>query len=102
MELYQADTSYEIVLHYNETKETQIRLTVNVFRGVEYLHVREYYLSFDEEWCPTPKGCGMPLDLNNVKQMFIGLIELLSDAEANEIVDEVFKGIYERKNTLLV
>lgn len=94
MELYEADTAYERVVHYDEIKEKQIRLTVNVFRGIEYLHLREYYLSFDEEWCPTPKGCAMPLDLNNVKQMFIGLSELLAEAEVSTVLEEILGDKY--------
>ena len=90
MELYEADTEYEHILHYNEAKETQIRLTVNVFRGVEYLHIREYYLSFDEEWCPTPKGCAMPMDISNVKELFTGIAEILSLAESREVIEEAF------------
>jgi len=89
MELYEADTAYERIIHYNETKDAQIRLTVNVFRGVEYLHLREYYLSFDEEWLPSNKGVSMPLDLNNIKQLFIGLSELLADAEVTSVLQEV-------------
>jgi len=94
MELYEADTAYERVIHYDEYKEKQIRLTVNVFRGVEYLHIREYYLSFDEEWCPTPKGCAMPLDLINVKELFIGLAELLADAEVDSVLADLLGDKY--------
>ena len=29
------------VIHYDEVKEVQIRLTINTFRGIEYLHLRK-------------------------------------------------------------
>ena len=45
---------YEHVIHYDEVKQEQVRVTVNTFRGVEYLHVRKYYMDFTEEWKPTP------------------------------------------------
>ena len=54
MELYTSPEMYERIVHYDEEKEVQIRLSVSTFRGIEYLHLRKYYLSFDEEWCPTP------------------------------------------------
>ena len=47
MELYQAPEIYEKVIHYDEAKEVQVRLSINAFRGIEYLHVRKYYMDFD-------------------------------------------------------
>ena len=49
MELHEAPALYEKVIHYNEAKELQVRLTINTFRGIEYLHVRKYYLDFTED-----------------------------------------------------
>ena len=68
----------------------QVRLTVNEFREEEYLHFREYFLDFDEEWKPSPEGISIALDLSNSKELFIGLCEILSLAEADEIVKEIF------------
>ena len=48
MDLYQAPEVYEKIIHYDEAKEIQVRLTISTFRGVEYLGVRKYYLDFDE------------------------------------------------------
>jgi hypothetical protein len=36
----------------------------------------------------------MPLDLNNVKQLFIGLAELLADAEVQDVLDAVLGDLY--------
>jgi hypothetical protein len=93
MELYEAPEVYEKVIHYDEQKETQIRLTINTFRGVEYLHVRKYYLDFEEEWKPTPEGIAMPLDFDNSRNLFSGLIEILSLAESKEIIEEHFEDL---------
>lgn len=98
MELYEAPEVYEKVIHYDEQKEVQVRLTINTFRGVEYLHLRKYYLDFEEEWKPTPEGIAMPLDFDNSRNLFSGLIEILSLAESKEIIEEHFedllKGLY--------
>lgn len=93
MELYQAPETYERVIHYDEDKEVQVRLTINTFRGIEYLHLRKYYLDFNEEWKPTPEGVAMPLDFSNSRELFIGLTEILSLAESREIIEEQFQDL---------
>lgn len=81
---------YSRIIHKKGDLE-QIRLTINRFRGVEYLHLRKYFLDFDEEWKPTKDGISMPLEIENSKEMFIGLVEILSLAESKEIIIENFK-----------
>lgn len=93
MELYEAPEVYEKVIHYDEQKEVQVRLTINTFRGIEYLHLRKYYLDFEEEWKPTPEGIAMPLDFDNSRNLFSGLIEILSLAESKEIIEEHFEDL---------
>ena len=91
MELHEAPALYEKIIHYNEDKELQVRLTINTFSGIEYLHVRKYYLDFTEEWKPSPEGVAMELDFNNSRELFSGLLEILSLAESKEIIEEHFK-----------
>ena len=93
MELYASPEMYERVVHYDKEKEIQIRLTVSTFRGIEYLHLRKYYLGFDEEWCPTPEGVAFPLDFDNSRELFAGLVEILSLAESKEIIQEHFSDL---------
>ncbi len=91
MELHEAPALYEKIIHYNEDKEIQVRLTINTFRGIEYLQVRKYYVDFTEEWKPSPEGVAMELDFNNSRELFSGLLEILSLAESKEIIEEHFK-----------
>ena len=90
MELYNAPEVYERIIHYATEKEVQIRLTINNFRGIEYLHLRKYYLDFTEEWKPSTEGIAMPLDFNNSRELFSGLVEILSLAESKDIIEEHF------------
>lgn len=90
MELHQAPEAYSRVIHYDEVKEVQVRLTINTFRDIEYIHLRKYYLDFNEEWKPTPEGVAMPLDLTNSRELFAGLVEILSLAESRQLVEETF------------
>jgi hypothetical protein len=82
---------YEKLIHYNEDKEEQIRLTINEFREVEYLHLRKYYMDFDGEWAASNEGIAMPLTISNSKELFVGLVEILSLAESKTILEENFK-----------
>ena len=87
MELHIAPEVYERIIHYDTEKEVQVRLTINNFRGIEYLHLRKYYLDFTEEWKQRTEGIAMPLDFNNSRELFSGLVEILSLAERNEIIE---------------
>jgi len=97
------DSSLEIysrIIHYDTEKNIQVRLTINEFRGVEYLHLRKYYLDFDEVWKPSSEGISMPLDLDNSKSLFEGTAEILSLAESKEIIElyfgELINNVYTR------
>ena len=93
MELHTIPPVYEKVIHYNEAKQTQIRLVINTFRGVEYLHLRKYYMDFSEEWLPTPEGIAMELDFSNSRELFSALVEILSLAEAKNVLEEHFSDV---------
>lgn len=76
----------------------QVRLYINEFREQEYLHIREFYLDFDEQWKPTPKGISIPLEIETSKELFIAISEILSLAESKKVIEEIFgdliRGIY--------
>lgn len=93
MDLYNAPEAYSRVIHYDEVRQVQVRLTINTFRDIEYMHLRKYYLDFDEEWKPTPEGVAMPLDLTNSRELFAGLVEILSLAESKQLIEETFGGL---------
>jgi len=93
MQIHEAPELYERVIHYDEVKQVQVRLVVSTFRGIEYLHLRKYYMDFNEEWKPTPEGVSMPLDFSNSREMFSGLVEILSLAESKEVIEENFSDL---------
>jgi len=84
-----APSMYEKVIQ--ETEYEQIRLVVSTFRDVEYLSLRKYYLDFEEEWKPTKEGITMPIDFDNSRNLFEGLVEILSLAESKTILEQEFK-----------
>ena len=91
MKIYEAPEIYEKVISEKESGTEQIRLTINEFRGVEYLHLRKYYLDFDGNFKPSKDGVAMSLDFDNSRALFEGLVEILSLAEAKQILETHFK-----------
>lgn len=82
---------YSKIIYSQEYK--QIRMTISEFRDVEYIHFREYFLDFDEEWKPTSKGVHIPLELETSKELFRGISEILSLAENKQVIEEYFSEI---------
>ena len=94
-----AENIYERIISIDTIKQTQTRLTINEFREVEYLHLRKYYLDFDEDWKPSNEGISIPLTIEASQELLSGLLEILSLAESKELIEEHFldiiKTIYE-------
>lgn len=93
MKLHEAPELYEKVISENEEGTEQVKLTINTFYDVEYLHLRKYYLDFDGDFKPSKDGVAMKLDFNNSKNLFEGLVEILSLAESKTILETHFKDI---------
>ena len=93
MKIYEAPEVYSKTVSESEDGTQQVRLTVNEFRGIEYLHLRKYYLDFEGDFKPSKDGVSMPLDFFNSKSLFEGLVEILSLAETKSILETHFKDI---------
>ena len=76
-----------------ESSTEQVRLVISNFRGVEYISLRKYYLDFDEEWKPSNQGITIPIDMENTRNLFQGLVEILSLAESKAIIEENFRDL---------
>ena len=82
---------YYRIIHVKD--DAQIRLSINTFRDVDYISLREYYLDFEEEWQPTKKGITLPLTIPITRELFAGLVEILSLEESKSIVKDHFKDL---------
>ena len=96
MKIYDAPEVYEKIVSENDEGTEQVRLTVNEFRGTEYLPLRKYYLDFEGDFKPSKDGVALRLDFNNSKLLFEGLVEILSLAEAKNILESHFKDILDQ------
>ena len=92
-QIFDGEKTYTII-HENEDGLEQVRLTINTFREVEYIHLRKYYLDFNEEWQPSSKGIAMPLNLSNSYELFAALVEILSLAESKDTIMKHFGKIF--------
>ena len=81
---------YEKIISENEEKGSQLRLVVNEFKGVQYLHLRKYFLSFDEGYLPTKEGASMPATIAGIYALLDGLIEICSFEESIDSITEHF------------
>ena len=93
MKIYEAPEVYEKLISENADGTEQVKLTINEFRGVEYLHLRKFYLDFEGDFKPSKDGVAMSLDFQNSRALFEGLVEILSLAEAKGILESQFKDI---------
>lgn len=78
-------TLFSRTISYDPVKEIQVRVTINEFRDVQYLHIRKYFLDFEGEWVPTKEGIALPLQLSNTLALFLALSEIMSEAEIDSV-----------------
>lgn len=72
---------YEKLIYENEEKGYQYRITYSVFREVEYLHIRKYFLTYEGEYHPSKEGATIPATIQNTYNLLDGLLDVLSKSE---------------------
>jgi len=77
---------YEKIIEENEEKSYQLRLVLNEFRDKHYIHLRKYFLSFDEGYIPSKEGASMEASIHNIYALLDGLFDLVANAEGSEII----------------
>ncbi len=81
---------YEKIIYESEAKAYQLRLVVNEFRGVQYIHLRKYFLSYEGEFIPSKEGVSMEAGISNIYALLDGLLEIVSKEEAIEAINSYF------------
>ena len=81
---------YEKVIYNNEAKFYELRLTVSEFRGIQYVNVRKYFLSYEGEYIPSKEGVSMEASMTNVLNLLDGLMELCSIEESKDMINKHF------------
>lgn len=81
---------YEKLVYENEAKGYQLKLVVNEFRGVQYVHLRKYFLSYEGEYIPSREGVSMEASMDNILSLLDGLIEICSYEETKDTIAKHF------------
>jgi hypothetical protein len=84
------DTLYEKIISENLDKGTQLRLVVSEFRDVQYVHLRKYFLSYDEGFLPSSEGASFPATIQSIYALLDGLIEICSKEENVDAINKHF------------
>lgn len=74
-------------------KGFQYRLTVSEFRGVIYVNIRKYFLSFEGEFIPSREGATFPLTLFSLTALLDGLMEIAAKADKDEALNRYFESL---------
>lgn len=82
---------YEKVISENEDKNSQLRLVVNEFRDVQYVHLRKYYQDYEGSWLPTKEGASFPASIQSIYSLLDGLIEICAKEESSHAITVHFE-----------
>lgn len=88
-------TIFSKIIH--ETDTFQIRVEVTEFRDSEWIHIRKFYLDFEEEWHPTKEGISLPLTLDNTIALLTALASIVSTAEDSNIKQQIIERLNEQR-----
>ena len=72
---------YEKIISTNEAKGFQLKLVVSVFRGVQYLQLRKYFLSYEGEYVASREGVSMEYTLQSALKLLDAVMDVLSHEE---------------------
>jgi len=79
--LLDSNILYNRLIEENLEKGYQVHLVVNEFRGVIYIQLRKYFLTYEGDWLPSKEGISIPASITNIKSILDGLLEICAVAE---------------------
>ena len=82
---------YEKLIYENSDKGYQYRLTYSVFREIEYVHVRKYFLSYEGDFIPSKEGARIPATKQNKYNLLEGLLDVCSKLEGWDAIKNKLK-----------
>lgn len=85
-----SEVLYEKIVSENIDKNSQLRLVVNEFRDVQYVHLRKYYQDYEGNWTPTKEGASFPASIQSIYSLLDGLIEICATEESTDAINEHF------------
>ena len=89
---------YSKIIHVHEDKGYDIRMTVSEFRGVWYVNLRKYYLTYEGEYVPSNEGVAFPAEFGNVLNLVRGSLDIISKEEAKRELAQALTKLLEDVN----
>jgi hypothetical protein len=86
----ESEILYEKIISEDEAKGFQLRLVVNLFKDVQYMHIRKYFLSFEDGYVPSKEGISIPATISNIFALLDGLMEICSYEEDLDLINKYF------------
>lgn len=93
-----SEVLYEKIVSENIDKNSQLRLVVNEFRDVQYVHLRKYYQDYEGNWMPTKEGASFPASIQSIYSLLDGLIEICAKEESAHAITVHFQNRLEELN----
>lgn len=88
---------YEKLIEENCERGYQVRLVVNDFRGVTYIQLRKYFLSYEGDWIPSRDGVSIPASIENMYGLIDGLLDICAKAEGYEVIKHYAEKLLDEK-----
>lgn len=91
----ESEVLVEEILSEDEVKGKQIRFVISSFRGMHYMHLREYYLGFEGDYLPSKNGMNIPVSIEATNTLFRALAKAISKSELKFILDDIYNELRE-------
>lgn len=91
-----SDELYEKLIYTNHDKFYQVKLVVNEFRDIQYIHLRKYFMTYEGEYQASKEGISMEANIDNIFALLDGLLEICSKEEGHALVNKYFKDRLEK------
>jgi hypothetical protein len=83
---------YEKLISNNDIKEYQLKLVISEFKGINYLSLRKYFLSFDEDYIPSKEGISMEYEMDSSLNLLAAMLEVIPLGECKHMLDAKLLG----------
>lgn len=80
---------YEKLIYEDELKGIQLKLVLDTFKDIEYLHIRKYYMSYDSGYVPSKEGVSIPANIDSIRSLLEALIDICAKAEVHQLVTDI-------------
>lgn len=89
---------YNKIIDENMDKGFQVRLVINEFKGVDYIQLRKYFLTYEGDWQASREGISIPASIENIYGILDGMLDICAQAEGEDIIRHYAAKILKEEN----